>query len=277
MNTEVHIVEKRRLIDVEELIRVKNKRLQRCLPRFVINYLKRVLHQDEVNYVLQNYSGTGLEFVGGILQHFNITYMLEGAEKLNSNERYLLVSNHPLGGLDGVVLLDAIGKTVGDVKFVVNDLLLFLDPLAPIFLPINKHGNQSSNVVQQLKEGLASDSQILYFPAGLCSRKINGEIVDLPWKRSFIKFATEHQRHIVPLFFEGRNSNFFYNLANFRKCLGLKFNLEMLYLTDELFRKRNAHFKVKVGAPIPYQTFTKEKSAVEWAKFVRDETYALDK
>ncbi|MGL4364578.1 MAG: 1-acyl-sn-glycerol-3-phosphate acyltransferase [Bacteroidales bacterium] len=270
-------MEERRRINIEELIRAKSKQMHRWLPQFVINYLKRILHQDEVNYVLTTYKGTGLEFVNSILQHFNITYTIEGVENLNKDHQYLLVCNHPLGGLDGIIILDAIGKILGDVKFVVNDILLSLSPLAPLFLPVNKHGKQSSSNTQLLHEGLASSSQILYFPAGLCSRKQKGDIIDLPWRRKFIKFSTDYKRHIVPMFFEGHNSNFFYTLANWRKKLGIKFNFEMLYLPDELFRKRNSHFTLKIGAIIPYQTFTKEKKMEEWATFVRTKTYALNK
>jgi putative hemolysin len=262
-------------IDIEKLIASKNPQVLRWLPRFVLRYLKRVLHQDEVNYVLSTYRTPGLPFLRDLIRHLNISYTVEGAEKLQQGERYLFASNHPLGGLDGVIIMDAIGKIFPDIKFVVNDLLYHLEPLKPLFLPINKHGGQSAQSAKMLREAMESDAQMLYFPAGLCSRKIKGEIVDLPWKNSFLKMAIAHRRHVVPMFFDGRNSNWFYNLANFRKRLGIKANLEMLYLADELFRQRNGKFALRIGQPISYTAFTEDKNLGKWVNFVREKTYEL--
>jgi putative hemolysin len=262
-------------IDIEKLIASKNPRVLKWLPRFVLRYLKRVLHQDEVNYVLGAYRTPGLPFVRDLLQHLSITYTVEGAAQLRQGERYLFACNHPLGGLDGVVIMDAIGRLFPDVKFVVNDLLYHLQPLRPLFLPINKHGGQSAEAAQMLRRALDADGQVLYFPAGLCSRKVKGEVVDLPWKSSFLKMAIAHRRHVVPMFFEGRNSGWFYNLANLRKRLGVKVNLEMLYLADELFRQRNGRFTLRVGEPIPCTAFTKDKNLGKWVNFVREKAYEL--
>jgi putative hemolysin len=262
-------------IDIEKLIAYKNPRLLKCIPRFVLRYLKRILHQDEVNYVLTTYRTSGLTFLHDLIRHLNISYSVQGLERLQPGRRYMFVSNHPLGALDGVIIMSAIGSTFPNIKFPVNDFLLLLQPLQPLFLPINKHGAQTSEAVRQLHQCLSSDSQVLYFPAGLCSRKIGGKIVDLPWKKSFIKMAIDHKRNVVPMFFEGRNSNFFYGLANWRKRLGIKANLEMLYLADELFRQRNSTFKLRIGEAIPYETFTKEKKITEWVEFVRQKTYGM--
>ncbi len=264
-------------INIEQLIASKKPQALKWIPRFVLRYLKRVLHQDEVNYVLNTYREPGLPFLHDLIKHLNISYAVKGGEQLKQGGRYMFVCNHPLGGLDGVVIMDAIGKVFPNVRFVVNDLLYFLDPLKPLFLPINKHGGQSSESAQMLREALDSDCQILYFPAGLCSRKIKGKIVDLPWKKSFLKMAIDHKRQVVPMFFEGRNSSWFYNLASLRKRLGLKMNVEMLYLSDELFRQRNGNFTLRIGAPIPYATFSKDKNLNEWAKFVREKAYSLNK
>jgi putative hemolysin len=241
----------------------------------VLRYLKRILHQDEVNHVLTTYRTPGLPFLHDLIRYLNISYSVQGIERLQQDKRYLFVSNHPLGGLDGVIIMSAIGATFPNIKFPVNDFLLWLQPLQPLFLPINKHGAQSAEAVRLLRECLSSDAQVLYFPAGLCSRKIRGEITDLPWRKSFIKMAVEHKRSVVPMFFEGRNSNFFYGLANWRKRLGIKVNFEMLYLSDELFKQRNSNFKLCIGEPIPPETFTKEKSISEWAAAVRQKTYDL--
>jgi putative hemolysin len=268
-------VEAIQTIDIEKLIASKNPRLLSYIPRFALRYLKRVLHQDEVNHVLTTYRTPGLPFLHDLISYLNISYSVRGTERLQQGQRYLFVSNHPLGGLDGVIIMSAIGEIFPNIKFPVNDFLLWLQPLQPLFLPINKHGAQPAEAVKQLRECLNSDAQILYFPAGLCSRKIRGEITDLPWKRSFLKMAVEHKRNVVPMFFEGRNSNFFYALANWRKRLGIKVNLEMLYLSDELFKQRNSCFELRIGEPVPYETFTKEKSITAWVSLVRQKTYDL--
>lgn len=268
-------VESVQTVDIEKLIASKNPRLLRYIPRFALRYLKRALHLDEVNYVLTAYRTPGLTFLHDLIGYLNISYSVQGTEWLQQGQRYLFVSNHPLGGLDGVIIMSAIGKIFPNIKFPVNDFLLWLQPLQPLFLPINKHGAQSAEAARWLRECLSSDAQVLYFPAGLCSRKIKGEITDLPWKKSFIKMAVDHKRSVVPMFFEGRNSNFFYGLASWRKRLGIKANLEMLYLADELFKQRNSSFTLSIGEAIPYETFTKEKNLNEWANFVRQKTYNL--
>ncbi|MDR3188074.1 MAG: 1-acyl-sn-glycerol-3-phosphate acyltransferase [Prevotellaceae bacterium] len=271
----LNAVEAIQTIDIEKLIAYKNPRLLRYIPRFVLRYLKRILHQDEVNYVLTTYRTSGLEFLRDLIRHLNITYSVQGLERLQQGQRYLFVCNHPLGALDGVIIMSAIGNVFPNIKFPVNDFLLLLQPLQPLFLPINKHGAQPAEAVRQLRERLSSDDQVLYFPAGICSRKIGGKITDLPWKKSFIKMAVEHKRSVVPMFFDGRNSSFFYGLASWRKRLGIKANLEMLYLSDELFRQRNSRFTLRVGEAIPHETFTKERKTAGWVDFVRQKTYAL--
>lgn len=126
-----------------------------------------------------------------------------------------------------------------------------------------------------MDEAFASDRQILTFPAGLCSRKQNGRIEDTEWKKSFVRNAVKYHRDVVPVFFEGRNSDFFYRLARIRKRLGMKMNLEMLYLPDEMFRNKHQTFHVYIGKPIPWQTFDGSKKPAEWAEWVKQKVYQL--
>jgi len=171
--------------------------------------------------------------------------------------------------------MDELTKHYPAVKFPVNDLLLNLTNMSGIFLPVNKHGSQDRDYVKAIDQAYASDDQILYFPAGICSRKIKGEISDLDWHKSFINKAIWHRRDIIPVYFSGRNSNFFYNLANFRNRIGLKTNIEMLYLADEMFAQRGKELKLVFGKPVPWQTFDKKRSATEWANFMKEKSYDL--
>ena len=223
-------------VDLDKVIADKNPRLARLLPRFLKRYLKRIIHQDEINHVLRSFSHqTPVEFIRSTLSYMEISYRAVGLEQLSDQGRYLFVSNHPFGGMDGMMLCDELDKRFGSGRIIVNDILMNLKPLAPLFVPVNKHGRQNSDYLRFFREALASDDQIATFPAGLCSRRIDGKVCDTKWKSSFVKNAIESQRDIVPVFFEGRLSNFFYNLSSLRKRLGIKANIEMIYLPDEMF------------------------------------------
>jgi 1-acyl-sn-glycerol-3-phosphate acyltransferase len=264
-------------IDVKEVLRSKNSALLRTIPQFVINWLKRIVHQDELNEFLDKWGHLkDAELIAAGLKHFEIKFNVTGAENIPKSGRYIFVSNHPLGGLDGLVFIYEISKHFNGVKFPVNDILTNIRNLSGIFLPVNKHGSQAKDAAILIEEAYASDMQILYFPAGLCSRKRRGIIKDLQWHKSFITKSVQHKRDIVPAFFSGRNSNFFYNLANIRKFLGIKANIEMLYLADEMFKQKDKEINLVFGKPIPWKTFDKTKSALEWADWVKSKSYELE-
>lgn len=265
-----------KFLDVERVIGKKNPRLLKVIPGFVIRYLKKVLHQDDLNDIIHNNRDRyGVDFVDGSLEGFGSKFEAVGLENVPSSGRFIFASNHPLGGLDGLIFMSVVRKRFPHLKFIVNDLLLNVKNLEPVFIPVNKHGKQSVSYVAAIDKAYASDEQILYFPAGLCSRKINGQITDLPWHKSFITKAIKYQRDVIPVYFEGRNSNFFYNLSNFRKTLGIKANIEMFYLVDEMFKQHKKFIRLYFGKPIPYSTFDHSKTPAEWANYVRSEAYAL--
>jgi len=263
-------------IDVENVLYSKNPTLKKVVPKFIVNYLKRIVHQDDINEFLRECAHLrDADMVGAFLRKFEIKYTISGAENIPGSGRYIFVSNHPLGGLDGLVFIDELSKHFPDIKFPVNDILTNIENLSGIFLPVNKHGSQGKDAARRIEETYASGSQILYFPAGLCSRKKRGVIRDLTWHKSFISKAVQHKRDVVPAYFSGRNSDFFYNLANIRKFLGIKANIEMLYLADEMFKQKGKEIMLTFGKPIPWQTFDKSKSPPEWADWVKSKTYEL--
>lgn len=266
-----------KLVDIEQVVRQKLGKKTKYLPAFLISYLKRLIHQDEVNEIILTAGDrTGVDFLESCMQQLDIHLVVEGEENLPQEGRYTFASNHPLGGLDGIALGYLLGKHYdGKVKIVVNDLLMNLQGLAPMCIPVNKTGRQAKHLSQLLQEGFASENQIMVFPAGICSRKIDGVIQDIPWTRTFITKSVETGRSIVPIHFEGRNSNFFYRVANFSKALGLKVNLAMLFLADELFKNKHQTFRVKIGRPIPVSTFDDSKKQTEWAAYVRGLVYKL--
>jgi len=268
------------LIDIDKVLREKAPDKAKYVPGFVVSYLKRIVHQEELNAILMRLKDKqGTEFAKGALEELNDTIVVKGEENLPKDGRlYTFVSNHPMGGQDGLALGAVIGEHYqGKIKFLVNDLLMNLHGLAPFFIPINKTGKQAKDFPRRVEAGFAStEDQLIMFPAGICSRKQNGEIKDLPWKKTFVTKSVEYQRDVVPIYFDGRNSDFFYNLANVCKWLGIKFNIAMLYLADEMFKNKNKTFIVTIGKPIPWQTFDKTKTPNEWAQFVKEIVYKLN-
>jgi len=265
-------------IDIEEIIKKRSLKLAKWLPRFFIKYLKRIIHEDEMNQMLNNFGHLrNVEFIEEALRYLDISYTIEGLEKLNKDERYLFASNHPLGGLDGIILIHAISKNFDTAKVPANDLLMNVTQLQDCFIPVNKHGSQSRENARITEATYASNMQVFSFPAGLCSRKQKRKIEDLEWKKSFIVKAKNHNRPIVPVFFSGRNSNFFYNLARIRNFLRIKVNIEMLYLVDEMFKQRGQRPHVIIGDPIPHATFDSTKKPIQWAAWVKSKVYQLNK
>lgn len=265
-------------IDIDRIIKSKSPKLAKFLPGFIVRYLKRIVHQDEINQVLREHGDKrNIEFIEATFNFLDIAYTVEGLDKLDSNERYSFASNHPLGGLDGIILIHALSQKFDTVKVPANDLLMNITQLQDCFIPINKHGGQSKEVARILEDTYASNMQVFNFPAGLCSRKQRGRIEDLEWKKSFIIKAKQHERAVVPIFFSGKNSNFFYNLSRFRTFFGIKANIEMLYLVDEMFRQRGQRPHVVIGDPIPYSTFDTSKKPAQWAAWVKEKVYSLQK
>lgn len=264
-------------IDVKKILDQKNPRLARFMPGFIINYLKKIIHQDELNDFLGKYGHLkDVDLVKAGLDYLGITYRVHNSHNIPAaGGRYIFTSNHPLGGLDGAVFIYELSKYYNEIKFPVNDILMNIDNMSGVFLPINKHGLQDREAVKRIEEAFASDAQMLYFPAGLCSRKRGGIIEDLTWQKSIIVKARYHKRDIVPVYFSGRNSNFFYNLANIRVFLGIKSNIEMIYLPDEMFRQKEQKIDLVFGSPVPWQTFNKSRSTPEWADWLKKKSYEL--
>ena len=261
------------IIDLDKI--VSDKFNGKKLPGFVMRFLKRFLHIDYLNaYFCKGYDG--IEFCKGAVEYLGYNLVIEGLDNIPADGTvYTFASNHPLGGPDGVAISSVIGEKYGSLKLLVNDFLMMVPGLKPLSIPVNKVGGQARNLPMLVREIFSSDNQILIFPAGLCSRKIDGVVQDLPWSKAFIVHSVANGRPIVPVRFDARNSNRFYRLAALRKFLKIKFNLEMITLPDELYKSRNKTFKVTFGKPIPPEFFDKSRTPLEWAAYVREQVYKL--
>lgn len=266
-------------IDIKRILKDKMGSKARFVPCFLVAWLKKIIHEDEVNrFLWGNRNLKGTEWLTACVQYLDMTLDIVGAENLpdkNDGKLYTFVSNHPLGGQDGVSLGSIIGRHYdGKFRYLVNDLLLNLPGLKPVSIGINKTGKQSRDFPRMVEAGFNSDNHLLMFPAGLNSRRINGEIHDLPWKKTFITKSVETHRDVVPIHFSGQNSKRFYRIAKFSDRY-LPFNLAMLFLVDEMYRNVGKTFRITIGKPIPWQTFNKTKTPMEWANFVEERVYAL--
>ncbi len=263
-------------IDIRKVFREKNPNLAKIMPDFVFRYIDRILQTDFLNYIFTEYGHlTGIEFVDEAVKEFNIREQIHGYENIPNTGRFIFASNHPLGGFDALVLMKLVHKKLGKLKFITNDVLMAIPNLSPMFIPVNKHGSNSRDAARVLNETYDSDEQILIFPSGMASRKIKGNIVDLEWKKHFITKAIKHKRDIIPVFVEGRNSNRFYRIANWRKFLHIGWNLEMFFLPDETIKHRNKTVPIYFGKPISYNTFDSSKNHKEWAERVKTRVYQL--
>ncbi len=264
-------------LNITEVIRSKNPGLVKLLPNFVLNYLKRIIHEKDLNSaIFRNRDLFGVNFVDAIIKEFGAIIKVTNPENIHKTGRYIIASNHSLGGLDGLTLMNVIGKVRKDIVFPVNDILMFLPNLNELFIPINKHGKNTENI-NIIDKTFESDTLILFFPAGLVSRKQKHGIMDLEWKKTFISKAVKYKRDIIPVYIDGKNSNFFYNLANLRKKLGIKANIEMLYLVNEMYKQKNKTINIIIGKPISYKTFDKSLRFNEWAQKIRKYVYSLSK
>lgn len=268
------------LIDLRKIFEAKAPKLMKRMPNWLFRRIQRLLHEEDINTILSKYGALeGVEFDQAVVKDFNLQVVEKGSENLTASKRIVVASNHPLGGLDGIALIGTVGKYCPDPVTPVNDFLMYIKNLKPIFIPVNKVGKGVANRQENLRlfnETFAGDRAICYFPFGLCSRKVKGgKIMDLDWKKTFISKAKEYQRDIIPTHIDGHNTRFFYNLARLRKRLKIKVNIEMAFLPKEFFKQRNKTLTIIFGKPIPYQTFDNRRTDAEWAEMLRCFSYHL--
>lgn len=271
-------------IDLDKVIRERAPKVRRMLPGFVVRSLERLICQDRMNDLLvKNYRRKGVDFSTGILEYLGIKVDIVGTENLPAKDddeawRVIFASNHPLGGLDGMALIDLIGNRAPnhDMRFIVNDLLMNIPPLQSVFLPVNTlSGHQSRHAAAEIDRVMESDIPVAIFPAGLCSRLVKGRIQDLKWNKMFVNKAIQYRRDIIPVHFYGENSAFFYKFAKLRKMLRIPINLEMSLLPRELFRNEGCKFTISIGKRIKWESLHGGKQAPATAADIREKVYAL--
>jgi putative hemolysin len=263
-------------IEIEQVFKAKNPKLYRFLPMFFINYLKRIIHEQEINSFLEaNHNKKDVEFAQSVLSFLNIGITSEGLENIPEAGGCVIVSNHPIGSLDGMALISEVAKRRNDIRFLVNDILMNVENMRGVFVPVNKHGKNPQQTLRDMEALYASNQVLMIFPAGLVSRKQRGKIQDLEWKKSFIRKAKQYNQLILPVYISGRNSDFFYNLSNWRTFLGIRANVEMLYLVDETFKQRGKTITLIFGKPIQTALLSEKESDITWAERIKQHVYRM--
>ena len=265
-------------IDVREVLRAKLPGHK--VPEFVVRYLQRIVHEEEMNHFLREHAGeTGYVFLDHVVHDLlGCSAVLYGAENIpQGDEPLIFVSTHPLGGLDGMINAMLLHEhRHRQMKLIVTDLLMYMRPLEELFVPVNKVGGQSKEYARRQIKMWESGCDVLSFPSGKCARLekkslfSKAVVTEQPWHKSVIQKAVQYKRDIVPIRFEGENSSFFYNLAYWRSKLGIKTNIEMLYLADEMFKSHGKTFGVHVLPPISSGTFDNTRTPQQWADFLRE-------
>jgi putative hemolysin len=263
-------------IDIREVFMQKNPRMARMMPGFIFRMIHRIMRLDFMNNFIVKYGHLkGMDFVTASVADFEVEEEVVGIDHVPATGSYIFAANHPLGGFDALLLMKNVNERLGKLKFLVNDVLLTIRPLKPLFVPVNQYGTNSREAARIMRETYQSGEQILIFPSGLASRKIGGRVTDMDWQKHFISKAVEYQRDVIPVHISGRNSNRFYLVAKWRKILGIQWNLEMFLLPDETYRHRKKKIRLIFGSPIPWSTFDKSRTQLQWADHVKRIVYDL--
>jgi len=265
-----------RTINIEKAIKDSDNKLLKSLPQFVINILRKIICEDELNSSFELHRHLeGIAFVNDVLKEWNTKITVRAEENIPVNGRFIFVANHPMGGIDALSFLSVISRHFSDVISPSNQLFNYIPNLRCLIIGLDVFGHATKETARQLDELYASDTQVMIFPAGEVSRKIKGRITDIPWQKSFVTKAIQHKRDIIPVHISGRNSNLFYNIANIRKLLGIKMYIETILLPREMMQQKNIEVILTIGKVIPWQWLTPEKTHYEWAQKIRDIVYSL--
>lgn len=267
----------KKYIDIEENLKRDKPKLYKRLPKFVLFLIKRILHENEANIICRKYKDySGIDFIPKLIEYFNIKIDVKGIENLPEHKNCIFVANHHLGFLDGLVLTYLVSQKYGKLKAIGNEAFMYIPNMRPMIASVNVFGKNSREYIKDLNELYASDIPITHFPNGTVARVHKGKVKDEKWTKSFITRAVTNERDIVPIRFFEKNSRLFYTIYRIRKFLGIKTNIELILLLNELFRRRNSTVKVKIGKTISYKKFGKTKSHSQWAEAVKEHVYLFE-
>ncbi|MCX6147624.1 MAG: GNAT family N-acetyltransferase [Candidatus Kapabacteria bacterium] len=229
-------------------------KLPKSISKFISFLLHKILYVNEMTKFIQSHqSRRGLDMIEDFLEYLDFSYTISDKDKrrIPAEGKLICVSNHPLGGLDGLVLLQTIGEVRKDVKILANGILANIEAISGNFIPIEMYSNgPKRSQLESIKKCLENEEAIIIFPAGEVSRMSGLGIKDKDWSRSALYFASKYNAPILPMFVKGRNSLLFY----FTSIISKK--LAMFLLPSEMFNKKGKTIHIRVGDPIPAKVFS---------------------
>nr|WP_298995230.1 lysophospholipid acyltransferase family protein [uncultured Allomuricauda sp.] len=229
------------------------------------------------SFYTKNKNLSGTEFLESILEHYEIDFEIpeEDLKRLPKTGPYITISNHPLGGIDGVLLLKLMLQERKDFKIIANFLLQRIVPLKPFIMPVNpfeNHKDAKSSVMgfKTALTHLRDGHPLGIFPAGEVSTYRDGKlVVDRPWEEAAIKLIRKAEVPVVPIYFHARNSRLFYRLSKINDVF------RTAKLPSELTTQRRRPIKVRVGQPISVASQKEEKTLEGFTELLRKKTYLL--
>lgn len=265
-----------KVVDLDKIIANSNNNFLKRFPRFIVNYMKRILCQEELNIIHNKYKEEyGIQYINSLLSEFNVDIIVHNQDLISDVNRAIFVANHPLGGIDAMSFLSVIHKLKGKVVSPSNELFNYVPNLRPLIVGVNVFGVNTKEKIAAVNEAFNGDDQIMIFPAGIVSRKFKGKVRDTAWHKSFVTKAIQTDRVVVPAYISGKNSRKFYLIGKIRKFFGIKLSVETLFLPQEMFKNKGRQVDIVFGKPISPGFFDKSKSHHQWAQYVRELVYSL--
>ncbi|WP_027329485.1 GNAT family N-acyltransferase [Marinimicrobium agarilyticum] len=240
------------MLNIEESLNHKFPRFARSAPLLrkpTLSLLRKLVHEQAINQFLTDHRGSrGVDFIERIFDYFNFSYSVAHRERANipAQGRVVIMANHPIGSLDGLALIHLVSQVRTDVKIIANDLLSAFEPLRDLLLPLdNMTGRAYRQSYKRILEALENEQAVIVFPAGEVSRARPSGIRDGAWRSGFLHFARKTGAPLLPVFIQAKNSWLFYSASAVFKPLATAL------LAHEMFNKRSAEIRFRVGEPIP--------------------------
>ncbi len=265
-------------LDIKKIIRSQKNKTVANLPCFVISLIKWWVQEKKLNVLLAKTSHLkNFDFIEALNNEMNLSFEVKGLKNIPDKNNLIFVGNHALGGVDFFALVHALKmKGYTKINHPANKVLMSIKPLDGILVPINVFGKITEKDRNLLEERLSNNNiPVTMFPSGEVMRKYNGKSDDGLWRSGFVRYAEQYKKDVVPFYIPTENSKMFYRIANIRRKLGIKANIELFWLSRELLKQQGKTIKIIFGKPISYQSFTDDKTRHEWAAEVKKTAYNL--
>ena len=261
------------MFTVDELL---STHVSKPVPRWYKPFLRYLLCEKEFQRFGERYPNLhGLDFIEQALRYLSFACDVceDELEHIPAQGPVVIVANHPIGSLDGLALLQIISRVHSDVKIIANQLLNQIKPLEELLLPVdNMNGNTQRQQIAAIHDHLGKGGALIVFPAGEVSRLHPHGVRDGKWNHGFLRLASQHRAPIVPIHLSGHNSWLFYGASLLCKPLST------LLLVREMMHQRKGHIKIRIGARIPFNEWSKlPVSGKSQAKLFRKHLYRLGK